>query len=210
MRVPELLIVGIVAGGSAAAAVLLLERPIVESPASAPDTRGIVQELHALREDIALLKSAAERSPAPEVSSPTQASSALLDPRLDTMGDQFSAVQAEQAKLSALLSELEVDIKALSAQVSSSSGSEPMPAKLPETPADTAKISLLRGKNMTELSEAFNYWDYDRVLAEYGRPDRVQPPPNGVGMIFVYEMPDENALIIMFKGGKSYRAYGRK
>jgi hypothetical protein len=208
MRVSELLIAGIVSGAVASGAVLLFADSHAAAPADMPSAAELMRELQQLSREIAVMRDVPPTASAP-VDASGQIPSQLLDPRLDSVIGRLGALDEQQQALLGLLTQLSMDVKELSAQLSASKPGEPMPEKLPDGPPDIAKISLLLGKSMTELSEAFNFWDYDRVLADYGRPNRIAPTADGVGVNLIYEIPDGDALIFIFKNGKCFRAYFR-
>jgi len=144
---------------------------------------------------------------------PTQAPQPLSetpDPlvtQLDSLRAELKAladrIDSQAAESRTALADLRAGLEA------ATSGPEPMPASLPETPLNLPAFAQISDRPEDDVTNEHLLWTYDRVAEAYGHPTRIQPNPadRGGGIKFIYELPGGSPCIFWFKGGKVVRVY---
>jgi hypothetical protein len=206
-----LLLLGALAGASAA---LLVRQVFIQSPdagraAESTTLAEMSRRLDALASDLHAMRGLAERGSEPPAIDPVRALPPVADARFDAIVEHLQRLEAGMASLAERFDRITQGVQeALTA--SARNRSEPVPESLPATPPVLARFDALRGREMDELTEQHLLWTYEKVAAEYGRPTRVAPSANGVGIkyyYYYYEIPDGSVFVFWFVDGKVIGAF---
>jgi len=200
-RAPVVFVAGLLLGGAGAVIVAHVARD--GSPPAATDA-DLARRLDALDASVRALRTSIAEQPAPVPARADVAPTPLADTRIDDLLAQVSALQAALGDIGQRLDAVGL---AWADEAKRTARTEPMPEALPDRPPDLAAFDALRGQDMDELAHDHLLWTYEQVGACYGRPDKVRPSPNGVGIKYWYELPSGEKFCFWFVGGKLVGAF---
>jgi len=200
-RAPVVFVAGLLLGGAGAVIVAHVARD--GTPLAAADA-DLARRLDALDASLRALRTTIADQPAPLPARAEVAPAPLADTRTDEVLAQIAALQASLADLGQRVDAVGT---AWADEAKRSARSEPMPDALPDAPPNLAEFDALRGKEMDELTHDHLLWTYDQVGEHYGRPDKVRPSPDGVGIKYFYDLPSGESFCFWFVGGKLVGAF---
>src|SRR5215470_5531144 len=199
-RAPMAFVAGVLAGAGVAVLVTNLG-----GGSAAPDD-ALSRRLDAIESEVRDLGKALADRPPPSFALPAEQAqpAPLADPRLDDILSRLDALQLLVATSHATLGEP-------AATAAPAPGAprtvEPLPDTLPDAPPNLASFGALAGHSMDELTAQHQLWTYAQVGEAYGRPSRVAPSPDGVGIKYYYELANGREFIFWFSDGKVVGAF---